>query len=111
MYVEHMATAPGNMATDLWERRLCHIGQALLAFSVLQSHQGGFEGLLGLHAADDSALSYYDKLNDDFGGRLFLDKTLEISAPWPYGDKAKSRPYLETTLAGALELLEAYRYE
>jgi hypothetical protein len=109
MYVEHMAAAPGNLATDLWEKRLGYVGQALLAYAVLQSHQAGFEGLLGLHAADDEAEAYYEKLNSDFEGRLFLDKTLDIAAPFPTGDKARSKPYLETTQAGALELLEAYR--
>lgn len=111
MYVEHMAAAPGNLATDLWERRLSYVGQALLAYAVLQSHQAGFGGLLGLHAADDEALAYYERLNSDFEGKLFLEKVLDVAAPFPTGDKARSKPYLETTPAGASELLEAYRYE
>jgi hypothetical protein len=111
MYVEHMAAAPGNLATDLWEKRLSYVGQALLAYAVLQSHQAGFDGLLGLHAADDTALAYYEKLNSDFEGKLFFDKAFDVAAPFPIGDKARSKPYLETTPAGALELLEAYRYE
>src|SRR5262245_25879800 len=95
MYVENVATVPGNHRTKIWCRQLRFVGLALLAFAVLQSKEDGFAGLLGLHAADDEALSYYRGMPDLLGGPVFLPEVAGVPGPPPRGGAAATRPYLE----------------
>jgi len=109
LYVENIATAPGNKRTNLWCRQLTHVGRALLAFAVLKSVEHGTSGLLGLHAADHEAYCWYTSLNQNQGGRLFHPEKTGVAAPQPH--LAEHRPYFETTESGCIEFLEGYRHE
>jgi hypothetical protein len=109
LYVENLATAPGNIRTNLWCRQLKYVGVALLAFSVFQSMEQGFNGDLGLHAADADAESWYEHLNASRNGSLFRPRITGITAPPPVGDAAVARPFLETITDGAARLLGEYR--
>jgi hypothetical protein len=95
MYVENVATSPGNQRTEIWCRQLKHVGLALLAYAAILSHEHGYMGFLGLHAADDDAHDWYKYLNRRYGG-VFTEDTFEVSAPLPLGEGMKIRPYLET---------------
>lgn len=44
LYLEHIAAAPGNLTTELWNRRFKAVGSALFAYTVLLSHKCGFQG-------------------------------------------------------------------
>jgi hypothetical protein len=76
---------------------------------VLVSHLQGFEGRLGLHAAEASALSFYRRLNQKCGNQLFHPEQTGIVGPTPHGARETTKPYLETTEAGATGWLEEYR--
>jgi hypothetical protein len=108
MYVEHMAAAPSNFKTYLWEKRLSYVGLALLAYASYESQNRGFKGLLGLHAADETALSYYQKVNADFDNNLFYEPVSDVPAPHPVGEKGRAKPYFETRQSGATKLLDTY---
>jgi hypothetical protein len=109
MYVEHMAAAPGHLQTPLWRRRFTRVGLALLAYAVFQSHRQGYDGRLGLHAADDAALGYYLDIHRRFGERLFLPAQEGIPGMPPRPDDARRKPYLELTEEGPSLLLERFR--
>ena len=110
LYIEHVAASPGNVKTELWDRRYTGIGQALLAFAVKLSHDGGLEGRLSLHVADAVALGFYRQLNQKLSGGLFYPERNGVTGPTPHG--ARDDPtmtYLEATQAGAMQLLGVYR--
>jgi hypothetical protein len=109
LYLEHMGAAPGNMNTELWEQRYSGVGSALFAYSVLLSHLRGFEGRLGLHAANDSALGFYSRLHAECGNALFYSQQSGVSGPTPHSAGDLSKPYLETREDGATHWLEEYR--
>jgi hypothetical protein len=110
LYVEHLAAAPGNLSTALWVRRFGRVGGALFAYAVLLSHQQGFEGRLGLHAADAGAPGFYRHLNTGpCHGILFHPEQTGIAGPTPRGAHETGKTYLETTEAGATIWLEEYR--
>jgi hypothetical protein len=110
LYLEHLGAAPGNQRTPIWCRRLKNVGQSLVAFAVLQSLLRGYEGLVGLHAADAQAEGFYAKLDGLSGVKLFReDSKLGVAAPQPLADRrAVDRPYHETTPEGAAALLARY---
>ncbi len=110
LYIEHVAASPGNVKTELWDRRYTGIGQALLAFAVKLSHDGGLEGRLSSHVADAVALGFYRHLDQKLSGGLFHPERNGVTGPTPHG--ARDDPtmtYLETTQAGAMQLLGVYR--
>jgi GNAT superfamily N-acetyltransferase len=109
LYIEHLAAAPGNLTTELWDRRYAGVGAALFAYAVLFSHQRGHEGRLGLHVADEAALRFYRHLNDRCGGALFYPERTGVPGPTPRGPHEAGKTYLETTEAGAMRWLEEYR--
>jgi hypothetical protein len=112
MYVENIATAPGNQNTKLWRRQLKLVGMALLAYAVYQSKTQGFRGSLGLHASDDNVVTYYrDYLPTLLGSDLFLPEKQNIQGPAPRGEAFRSQWYFETTEDGAESLLESYRHD
>jgi hypothetical protein len=108
LYVEDLAAAPGNLRTDLWCRPLKYVGLALLAFAAVQSQERGFDGNLGLHAADTDALGWYDDLNAKRGGRLFRPPVNGINAPQPIGADAADKLFFETYTDGIAELAREY---
>ena len=86
LYLEHLGTAPGNVRTPIWCRRLKQVGTAMFAFAVMQSALRGYDGMLGLHAADAEAEAFYQKLNALCNGGLFRhDPTPGVGAPEPFG--------------------------
>ncbi len=107
LYIEHLATAPGNFRTGIWCRQLKHVGTAVMAYAVLQSHLNGTEGLIGLHASDDVACNYYRALHLR-RGNLFNPEMKGIVGT-PQDRKATERFYFESTFDGASALLEDYR--
>ncbi len=109
LYVEHLAAAPGNITTDLWVRRFGRVGETLFAYAVLVSHLQGFEGRLGLHAAETSALGFYRRLHQKCGERLFHPERIGVAGATPHGVRETTRTYLETVEAGATGWLEEYR--
>ena len=110
LYIEHLAAAPGNLNTELWLRKFEHVGIALLAFSVLLSHQSGSGGRVALHVGDESVLNFYRRVSDKIGGSLFFPEQTGVTGPTPHGVHGDSeRVYLEMTDEGATRLLEEYR--
>ncbi len=109
LYVEHLAAAPGNLTTELWVRRYRYVGAALFAYAILVSHLQGFEGRLGLHVADESALEFYRSLHRKCGDTLFFAERTGVPGPTPRGADEVLRTYLETTEGGATSWLEGYR--
>ena len=110
LYLEHIAAAPGNQTTELWNRRFKAVGAALLAYAALLSHQRGFDGRLGLHVADTEALGFYRHIHGKCGQTLFHQESTGVAGPTPRGAHDKGKTYLETTEAGALRWLEEYRH-
>ena len=114
IYVEHIASFPGNLDTALWTRRHKGVGKALLAFSVKESIAIGCDGRLALHASNSEALSHYRSYNASVGGILFHPDRMGVSGPNPSPQATRhdaSRTFLETTEAGAKAWLEGYRDE
>jgi hypothetical protein len=109
LYVEHLAAAPGNLSTTLWVRRFRSVGAALVAYAVLLSKQQGFEGRLGLHAADDEARGFYRHIHQKCRNGLFHPETSEVVGPTPRGEHERSNTYFETIETGAAAWLEGYR--
>lgn len=111
LYIEHLAAAPGNLTTELWERRFRGVGAALFAYAVLVSHQRGFGGRLGLHVADEAALEFYRHLHSKkCGGALFYPEQSGVPGPTPHGEDERSKTYLETKEDAATGWLEGYRH-
>ena len=110
LYIEHVAASPGNLKTEVWNRRYTGIGQALLAYSVKLSLDQGMEGRVSLHVADTVALGFYKRLNEKMQGGLFHPERNEVAGPTPHGAEAdRTKIYLETTQTGAMQLLGVYR--
>ena len=110
IYVEHLAAAPGNMDTMLWNQRFRYVGTALLAYAVQCSQKQGFEGRVSLHAADETALNFYRYINTSkCGGNLFFPERVAVEGPTPRGPYEVNKTYLETQEGAALEWLENYR--
>ena len=112
LYVENMAGSPGCLESDLWERRLSEIGETLLAYSVLVSERMGYQGVLGLHAVDEVARSYYLHLDAKMGG-IFGTQKIGVAGPDSFRTKRrenlKGLTYFETTVEGSRHLLEVFR--
>ena len=108
LYIEHIATAPGNVGTALWRNRLKYVGSALMAYAVYQSVVQGFEGHIGLHAADDSASDYYNYLRRQY--QFFHEPVRGVSGT-PENRGAKDRFYFESIPENALIYLDGYRHE
>jgi hypothetical protein len=111
LFLEHIASAPGNQTTEIWSRRFKAVGAALFAHVVLLSYLRGFEGRIGLHVADEEAKGFYRRLNEKCGNNLFQPAQTGIAGPTPRGEYDRSKTYLETTEAGAKVWLENYRRE
>jgi len=111
LYGEHIAAAPGNMDTELWDRRFGRVGAAMFAYAVLISHQRGFDGRLGLHSADAESLGFYRRLHERCENGLFYPDRAEVQGPTPRGSHDAGKIYLETKEAGARRWLEEYRRE
>lgn len=108
LYIEHIATAPGNLPTVLWRERLRSVGSALMAYAVYQSVAQGFEGRIGLHAADDAATRFYTHLKDKFS---FFGEPLKGITGTPEDRKAKEKYYFESIPEPAITYLDEYRHE
>lgn len=104
LYIEHVGTSPGNMNVPIWNRRLKHIGIALLAFSVLKSIELGSSGIVGLHSTVESE-PFYNALNSQRGGTLFNQPKSGVQG---FYDGNEGQQYFEMTQSGADELLEDY---
>ena len=111
LYLEHLASSPGNQTTELWNRRFKRVGAALFAYAILLSYQYGFEGRLGLHVADADALSFYRHIDLICEGALFQPEKTGVEGPTPRGGHDTNKTYLETKEAGATGWLEEYRRE
>lgn len=109
MYLEHMAAFPGNQPSQIWKRRLLHVGIPLLAFAVCQSRDQGFHGALGLHVAD-GADGFYANLSGLLGFQVFRDAMYDISGPPPELHRSKPQKYLEISPEAAIQILEAQRH-
>jgi hypothetical protein len=109
LYIEHLAAAPGNLTTALWVRRYRHVGAALFAYAALVSHLRGFEGRLGLHVADETALRFYRHVHGKCMNNLFYPERNGVAGPMPRGQHETNKTYLETMEAGATQWLEGYR--
>lgn len=108
LYIEHIATSPGNLVTDIWRDRFRHVGNSLMAYAVLQSKIQGFEGIIGLHAADDKAANYYRHLKER---HRFFHEPLRGIAGTPEDRSAKDKLYFESIPEQAINYLEGYRCE
>ena len=64
--------------------------------------------MLGLHAADQEACNYYRYLNSQRDAPLFRDEINGVTGVPPREAEARDKPYFETHLSGALELLQDY---
>jgi hypothetical protein len=106
LYVEHVGSAPGNLSTEIWEKRLAGIGTALMAYAVLQSVLQGYEARVGLHASDSTADGFYLTLNQK---RPIFHPGRQGVGGTPQDRRAPQRPYYETVPEQALHLLEDYR--
>jgi len=111
LYLEHLAVAPGNKDTKLWNRKFGSVGSALLAYSVLLSHLLGYEGRIGLHASDDQALNFYRCANRKCNNTLLQPEVTGIEGPTPRGALDAQKTYLESRESGATLWLEGYRRE
>lgn len=109
LYVEHVATAPGSIETELWSPRYRGVGMALMAYAGFLSMSEGFEGRLGLHVAHDEAMGFYRRLQAKCGGTLFYPERNGVVGPTPHGENDRDRIYLESTEHGTKAWLEEYR--
>ena len=92
--------------------RFRRVGGALLAYALLRSREQGFDGRLGLHVADDQALGFYQHINSKYcGGTLFQPVSTGVAGPTLRGQQEQTKPYLETTEAGASRWLKEYESE
>ncbi len=105
VYIEHVATSPGNHSTPIWNSRLRHVGLALIAYSIKISIDKGFQGAVGLHSTSE-AESWYRGLNERREGKLFREPILGVQG---YQKGAEEQLYFETVPEVARELLEDYR--
>ncbi len=103
VYVEHVATFPGNISTSLWKRRLSAVGRALLAYAVERAHELGRDRI-GLHA-DADAVAWYNALDNEYN-KLFSVRQAGILGLYP---NSQTQIYFETSPMGAQSLLEGYR--
>lgn len=110
LYIEHVAVAPWNLNTELWRRKYRQTGTALLAFAVKLSQDQGMGGCVSLHASNESALAFYRRVAENRTPALFYDEKTGVTGPTPHGNHDVSKMYLETTSAGAINLLEDYRH-
>lgn len=106
-YLEHIAAFPGCQDTRIWNRRMGGVGQALMAFAVRLSVQRGYEGIVGLHAASESAQKWYEELNEAFEGKLLAGPLANIAG---FYERSRDLPYYETGPEGAMLLLEEYHH-
>jgi hypothetical protein len=109
--LEHIAAAPGNQTTELWNRRFKAVGAALFAYAVLLSNLLGFEGRVGLHVADSEAGGFYQRLHEKCDNLLFFSQKTGVAGPTRRGEHDKAKMYLETMETGASRWLEEYRRE
>ncbi len=110
LYIEHLAAAPGNLETALWNKKYRYVGMALLAYSVWLSQQLGTTGRVALHASDDEALDFYRRVSAKVGNGLFLPERTGVLGPTPHSRHGDAqRVYMETSVEGAVQLLEDYR--
>jgi hypothetical protein len=107
LYIEHVATAPGNIETDLWDRKLEGVGSALMAYAVMQSCVQGYRGRIGLHAQDSTAERFYQSLTQKY--QMFYDVPMRDVAGTPEDSRAKERLYFEAPPEKACAFLEGYR--
>ncbi|MDY3557087.1 hypothetical protein R5W24_006274 [Gemmata sp. JC717] len=110
LYLEHIGNAPGDIATQLWNRRYHKVGWSLMAYAIHVSRENGFGGRVGLHAADDTILNkVYREYSRAVPG-LFKADAKGIPGPTPYGpQKNLNLTYLETVEAQAEQFLEGFR--
>lgn len=108
LYIEHIATAPGNILQDIWGSRLKAVGTALIAYSIMQSIRLGHDGRIGLHAADKTAADYYEGLAEKH--KIWRNAKWGIAGT-PEDRRAVSRPYYESDPGRARAFLEGYRDE
>lgn len=106
VYIEHLATSPGNQHTPIWNGRLQYIGLSLLAFAVLQSKERGLGGPVGLHATDESE-EFYRHVNQTRHESLFHPVQNGVPGYYPGHEH---QAYFEATTEGALKLLDEYRH-
>jgi hypothetical protein len=112
LYVEHLAASPGDIDTELWVRRYEGIGYALVVYAVFQSRQQGFQGRVGLHAADEGALGFYRYLSEKHcQGKLWHPERTGVLGPTPYAspEREGAKAYLESSEEDALAWLERHR--
>jgi hypothetical protein len=107
LYIEHIASSPGDINTAIWSRRLAGVGTALMAYAVLESCLQGFDGRIGLHASDLSAKSFYNSLSQKY--QMFCDPPKKDVPGTPQDSKARDRFYFEALPEKAREFLEEYR--
>lgn len=106
-YLEHLAAFPGCQPTRIWNRRVGRVGQALLAYAVYQSVLRGSDGIVGFHAADESAREWYEGLNARYDNKLVQGPMEQIAG---FYERSSALPYYETMREGSLMLLEQYRH-
>ncbi len=110
LYIEHIGAAPGNQKTELWGKRFRHVGRGLLAYAIKLSQDQGYDGRIGLHVANESALGFYRKIGQNRQLPLFHPEKTEILGPTPHGVRGDTTQiYLETTPEGAQDFLEENR--
>jgi hypothetical protein len=86
------------------------LGNRCASIAVKLSYDGGLEGRLSLHVADAVALGFYRHLDQKMSGGLFHPEQNGVTGPTPHGAHGDpTMTYLETTQAGAMQLLGVYR--
>ena len=108
VYVEHLASFPGFISSDIWSRKLRYVGVPLLGFAVLQSMLQGCDGSVGLHV-DGGAMKFYEQLPDMMGFPVFHPAKYDVSGPLPVGEHARAQAYLEMMPDAANQILEVHR--
>lgn len=102
IYVENIATSPGNLDTRVWGRRLKYVGLSLLAFACHRSVEDGLGGRIGLHSVSE-AVSFYKMTNDKF--QLFeISEEVGVDGTLP---QHAEMPYFESSQDGAAALLKS----
>jgi hypothetical protein len=109
LYIETMAATPTNLETAVWDPCLKHVGLALLGYATFQSQRRGYNGVFGLHAADDVAEGFYRHVDQQIGSVFRPDRT-GVKGVDPRAQQNESKLYFETTDNGGLAILEGFRH-
>ena len=105
LYIEHVATFPGNMTTSLWNRRLADVGVSLVGYCACQAQKRNLSGL-ALHSVEES-LSWWQRVVPEKLGieAVFSDATNGVQG---FHEGNAEQPYLETQPGALSKVTERF---